>query len=704
MRTRRLKPLLLLFGSVAGILALAAWNYYGVRRATVDSNSQWVRRTSEMVTAERESFVQWVDDFPIQSSEQVFTQMPRAKPSVVAIVVTDLEKRRTERWVRSDYRPYLEQIDPRLVVLQLQALQSQKTLMGPVVLLNRRPFWTAIRPIGRQRSVVIFCNADRFWHLLETESRYWKRRCFIYDNSQNLLFASTNSSAIRGRVPGVIDQIRLGKPSGHVPLSKRTDWKWVTTYHHDAASGWIFIVSQSAPWVYAPLLLFFVSLFALVWLARLPTRATEQLHLAGYHRELAQFAQRVERFVRGKEPALKEPPYPFQELMPIVSSLRWLLPQWQRAEAYPRELALERKLLALLIESLPEAILFFNAQGGLQLSNELGRVFFSLQQEAGREYKMMSGIQVPRGFLEGFTEPVFTGVQKNLGKEVEVGWADGKHLYRVWVEAVEEIEGQISGFIVVVRDITFRKQWEYVQEQVLSGITHDLRGPLSAVMGYLDLMRRQVGEAGNPKLLEYLKLAREAGVRLTQMVSDILDVVRFEQGKIELQIEPISVASIFQRLHNIFSVTAEQKKVTLRLEANGAADLNTYGDPKLLERIFDNLVGNAIKFTPSAGTITVTATPAKDRMVFSVADTGRGIPREAQSRIFDKFQQVRPGDRSAGYGLGLAVVKFIIEAHRGEIRVESEVGKGSTFTFWIPNYQPAPQPAGQSAGAPPKTV
>ena len=81
-----------------------------------------------------------------------------------------------------------------------------------------------------------------------------------------------------------------------------------------------------------------------------------------------------------------------------------------------------------------------------------------------------------------------------------------------------------------------------------------------------------------------------------------------------------------------------------------------------------------------------------------MADTGRGIPKEAQSRIFDKFQQVRPGDRSAGYGLGLAVAKFIVDAHKGEIRVESELDKGSTFTFWIPD-QPVTEKAGASPGA-----
>src|SRR5439155_5019383 len=102
--------------------------------------------------------------------------------------------------------------------------------------------------------------------------------------------------------------------------------------------------------------------------------------------DLRQFAQRVDNFVKGKDVVLHERPYPFNELMPIVSSLRWLMPQWKRAEAYPQEFGLERKLLSLLIESLPEGILFFNSQGALQLGNELGKVFMALQQEKSREF------------------------------------------------------------------------------------------------------------------------------------------------------------------------------------------------------------------------------------------------------------------------------------------------------------------------------
>ncbi len=536
--------------------------------------------------------------------------------------------------------------------------------------------------------------------ILDQESRWVHWHAFVYDSERHPLFAAAilRSSAGAGR--DARSRGESGEKSGNVSLNRLLAWQWVETFHVIPNLNWVVIIAEPASWVYFPFILFLVSVGCIFWLAGIPWKAAESLRRAREAQDLKQFALRVDNFVHGKDVALNEPPYPFNELTPIVQSLRWLMPQWKKAEAFPKELGLERKLLSLLIETLPEGILFFNAQGALQLGNELGKVFLALQQEAGREFKMVSGVQIPRGFLEPFADPVFTGQQKNLGKEIEVSWADGKHLYRVWVESVD-VDDKIEGFIVVVRDITFRKQWEYVQEQVLSGITHDLRGPLSAIMGYLDLLKRQLKE-GPPKAVEYVGLAREAGVRLTQMVSDILDVVRFEQGKIDLEIQAIPVEEMFHRLQNIFGVTAGQKNVTLKLSVS-KRDMVASGDPKLLERVLDNLVGNAIKFTPNGGTISVSAQRGKGRVTFEVSDTGRGIPKEAQSRIFDKFQQVRPGDRSAGYGLGLAVAKFIVEAHKGEIRVESEVEQGSTFTFWIPDQpvtvkaEPSPE---ASPGAP----
>lgn len=675
---------LLLVISAGSVLALAGMLAMRARQATFTTHERWASRVGEMVVAERQTLAQRVNQFPTDPKE-IFSTVVQANPYLSAVVVTDVKPRgESKRWVRPGSRMRVEPLDPRLGVLQLKARTDRKTLLGPVIMFEGEPYSTVVRPLEGNWVLVAFVRARGIQEILAQQSSLWRVESTAYDFEEHWIFSSTKDSLVSRLGRQSFQKVKTGYPKGYLHGPGLDRFRWIVSYHYRQESDLILTVGEPAYNVAVPLGAFVLCFIGALLLAGLPWIARDRIRQRQWSHDLNQFAQRVDNFVHGRDVKLNEPPYPFSELKPIVLSLRWLMPQWKKAEAFPSELALERKLLNLLIESLPEGILFFNEKGALQMGNELGRVFLQLQQEAGREYKVISGTQIPRGFLEPFAEPVFTGEQKNVGKEVEVSWADGKHLYRVWVESIEESENKVAGFIVVVRDITFRRQWEYLQEQVLSGITHDLRGPLSAVMGYLDLIRRQLKD-GPAKALEYIQMARDAGVRLTQMVSDILDVVRFEQGKIDLAPEGIPLANIFLRLRNIFAVTAEQKKITLRFLSDLEQTAVVWADPKLIERIFDNLVGNAIKFTPSDGVITVTAQRGNGRMIFSIADTGRGIPREAQSRIFDKFQQVRPGDRSSGYGLGLAVVKFIVEAHKGEIRVESEVGKGSKFTFWIPD-------------------
>ncbi len=684
MKRSRLYALVILAGSIAAMIGLAIWNFSEARTSAFRAHERWIQRVSERVLSERLASARWLDELRhlnrVQLKEALYE-----RPEFVGAYWFDVKTHEFERWVTPPFEKYLQTPDPRMVIAQLKATETQSTQMGPIVLIRKGLYGVIAEPLDRRHAIVVVLDMYAIARILDDESHWSRVHAFVYDSEHNPIFLGGDSAPFKARLADTLVLAAAGQSAGRLKLDRKWSWQWLATFHKVPRLDWVIILAEPVPWTYLPVILFLASLVCMLFLAGLPWHAAEILRRAREASELKHFAQRVDNFVHGKDIALNEPPYPFNELMPIVQSVRWLVPQWKKAELFPKELGLERKLLSLLIETLPEGILFFNAQGTLQLGNELGKVFLALHQEAGREYKMVSGLQIPRGFLEPFADPVFTGQQKNLGKEVEVGWADGKHLYRVWVESVE-VEDKTEGFIVVVRDITFRKQWEYVQEQVLSGITHDLRGPLSAIMGYLDLLRRQL-KAGPPKAVEYVGLAREAGVRLTQMVSDILDVVRFEQGKIDLEVQAIAVDGMFDRIQNIFGVTAGQKNVNLQLN-RAQSGLVVSGDPKLLERVLDNLVGNAIKFTPTNGTIAVTATRANGRVSFEVSDTGRGIPKEAQSRIFDKFQQVRPGDRSAGYGLGLAVAKFIVEAHKGEIRVESEVEKGSRFTFWIPD-QPA---------------
>jgi len=220
------------------------------------------------------------------------------------------------------------------------------------------------------------------------------------------------------------------------------------------------------------------------------------------------------------------------------------------------------------------------------------------------------------------------------------------------------------------------------------GLAHDMRGPLSAVIGYLDLIRRRVGESSPHQLLRYAELAHEAALRVNQMVQDILDVINHEErGGLSIQRQETDVHELFRLVSNTFGGLAEAKQVRLscRVEEEPAGPL--WADPKQLQRVFDNLVGNALKFTPAGGGIMIRARWTSERYFFEVADTGRGIPCDVQNQIFQDFQQVQPEDRARGYGLGLALVKCIVRAHQGEVQVESEIGSGSRFIFWIPHRQ-----------------
>lgn len=676
--TFRLKAWLWIVGSAFAVVALAWWNFAQLRNNARLSHIRWGERIEPIVSTEQFKYIRWLESLPPTSDLRSIAN--RSPFKVVALYLADAGAHRSSKWIAPGFQNDFRNVDPRLVEMQLRALQARQSQTGPIFFVQKLPYISVIRAMDRSRAVAAVIEAPEIRQVIAQEARHWGNNISL-----------TTPSGV-----SLIDH-----PSSPIPnLPFIPNFLKVVTTYELPLLGWTVRITEPLPNVFLPLMLFAVSFFALFFLARIPWQAVDQFRRRKTSSDLAVFGARIDKFIRGKDAVPPEPPVPYgRELGTIIQALKWMMPQWKKAEQFPEELGLEKRLLQLLVESLPEGILFFNAQGGLQLSNELGRVFLSMDVEKGKEFKMVSGKQIPRGFLEPFVEPVFTGVQSNQGKEVEAKWADGKHLYRIWVEAVEAEEGRVDGYMVVVRDITFRKQWEYMQEQVLSGITHDLRGPLSAVMGYLDLLKRHQSTVPgvSPKAVEYVKLAREAAVRLNQMVSDILDVVRFEQGKIELAPEAIPLSQIFDRLKNIFSVTAEQKNVALKLKTEIPATSVVSGDPKLLERVFDNLVSNAIKFTPGGGSVTVSAKKADGRKIFTVSDTGRGIPKEAQSRIFDKFQQVRPGDRSAGYGLGLAVAKFIVEAHGGDIRVESEVGQGSTFTFWVPDSPPAaaggPSPA-----------
>jgi signal transduction histidine kinase len=221
----------------------------------------------------------------------------------------------------------------------------------------------------------------------------------------------------------------------------------------------------------------------------------------------------------------------------------------------------------------------------------------------------------------------------------------------------------------------------HAREDVLGVVAHDLRNPLNTVSMAASLMLENT-PMDRPQERRQVEIVRRAADRMNRMIQDLLDVKRLETGR--LGIEPRSepaAALIYDTLDMLRPLAASS---TILLESNVAENLPpVLADAARIQQVLSNLVGNAVKFTPREGRITVCADRIDGEVRFAVIDTGPGIPAEQLPHIFGRFWQARSTDRR-GIGLGLAIAKGIVEAHRGRIWVESSVGLGSTFYFTLP--------------------
>jgi len=255
---------------------------------------------------------------------------------------------------------------------------------------------------------------------------------------------------------------------------------------------------------------------------------------------------------------------------------------------------------------------------------------------------------------------------------------------------VHDPQGTVSGWLLVFRDLTEERELARMREELTHMLVHDLRSPLSALMGSVDMVEIGLAGRGLHDIEDLLKLARRSADRMLRMVNDLLDIGRLESGQMPLRIRPTDIGTLFSEAVNRVLPLATMGRVDVQVEV--ASELPQPAvDADLIGRVLNNLLDNAIKFTPSNGTVRLWARldPEQPTMMrLGVSDTGPGIPVEEQSRLFRKFQQAAStSGRRVGSGLGLAFCKLAVEAHGGRIWVESEPGKGSTFVMQLPLLQ-----------------
>ncbi len=265
---------------------------------------------------------------------------------------------------------------------------------------------------------------------------------------------------------------------------------------------------------------------------------------------------------------------------------------------------------------------------------------------------------------------------------VKFGW--GEKTLSVSFAPVHDARGQVSGTVAVFRDFTHEAEIDRMKSDFVSIVSHELRTPLTSIKGYLDLLLIGASGAINKHQESFLRIIKDNAERLHDLVNDLLDISRIESGKVDLDVQVVSMPLLIQHVADSLRMEFDDRNLTLTLDVPSNLP-EIFGDPNRIEQILTNLLSNAYKYTRQGGA-TVRARVVDSVLQVDVIDTGIGISKQDQERLFTRF--FRAEDRAvrqqAGTGLGLHITKLLVEMHGGLIWVKSEPGVGSTFSFTLP--------------------
>jgi len=253
---------------------------------------------------------------------------------------------------------------------------------------------------------------------------------------------------------------------------------------------------------------------------------------------------------------------------------------------------------------------------------------------------------------------------------------------------VAGLDGHVVGTVTVFQDVTTFKQLDAMKSDFVQMVSHELRSPLASIKQLLTVVLDGLAGELMDKQRDLLGRSQLKIQGLLELINDLLDVAKIESGHGFQQQVPLSLEDVLEQTVALIKPRAESQNVTLRLELPPKLPL-IQADPRSIEEVFSNLISNAINYSPEGGEVSVSVVSHGDYLVVMVGDTGIGIEPEEISKIFDKFYRVKhPKTRQViGSGLGLSIVKAIVESHRGSIEVESQPGVGTTFRVFLPTIR-----------------
>ncbi len=404
------------------------------------------------------------------------------------------------------------------------------------------------------------------------------------------------------------------------------------------------------------------------------------------------FAARVQRLQRFSQriaegdfrPLLREGPR--DELSDLADSLN------QTATRLDREIRLlsgERNRSSAILRSMVEGVAVIDAEERLVFYN---RAFSEILNVDPASAEGRPLIEVVRNSeLVGLIRRALHGAE-GLQSDITMGITQTQS-FSITAAPVKALDasasggapqGKPSGAVVVLHDVTELRRLERVRQDFVANVSHEFKTPLTAIQGFAEtLLAGALDDPQNNR--RFLEIIRNHAIRLARLTNDLLKLARIEAGKMELEFSSVSLLELIEACTETTLLKANRKEITLEITVPPQLP-PVRGDAALLRDVLQNLLDNAIQYTPARGHISVAAAAGPREAVVTVADTGIGIPLADSERIFERFYRVDAARsrEAGGTGLGLSIAKHIVEAHGGKLWVESTVGQGSKFSFSLP--------------------
>jgi len=341
-----------------------------------------------------------------------------------------------------------------------------------------------------------------------------------------------------------------------------------------------------------------------------------------------------------------------------------------------QRLGSNESMINVILNSMGEGVLLLNQADRIVLMNPSAEKILDISEKEG----------LGKHYLEIVRHPVLADLLTDSKKEgISSGEIDfaGKEerTFAVSVAAIQKTPELILGQIVVLSDITSMKRLMRMRTDFVANVSHELKTPLTAILGYAEtLLEGAIADKKNRGL--FLKKISEQAQRLHALISDVLELSKIESGMFITSLEPLDLSEVVSQVIEVLKAKWESKEIVIHQQIPGG--MKAIAHQEGLFHVFENLLDNAIKYSPEKSEIRVFTQVLPDGHVeISVQDHGSGISQEAQSRVFERFFRVDASRSRAmgGTGLGLSIVKHLAEKMRGEVSLQSEEGKGSTFSI-----------------------